>query len=109
MADGNHIRCADIEKLVQFEKDSQVAKTDFDNIIKEFKRINEALLGKWQGAAANQYRKEVEHILEKIGSVGEVLDAINEGAVKSARDAYLQLDADLAAFNENPTSEEGGN
>ena len=25
------------------------------------------------------------------------------------RDAYLQLDADLAAFNENPTSEEGGN
>ena len=34
---------------------------------------------------------------------------INEGAVKSARDAYLQLDADLAAFNENPTSEEGGN
>ena len=39
MADGNHIRCADIEKLVQFEKDSQVAKTDFDNIIKEFKRI----------------------------------------------------------------------
>jgi cell division ATPase FtsA len=102
MADGNHIRCADIEKLVQFEKDSQVAKTDFDNIIKEFKRINE-------GAGANQYRKEVEHILEKIGSVGEVLDAINEGAVKSARDAYLQLDADLAAFNENPTSEEGGN
>ena len=100
MADGNHIRCADIEKLVQFEKDSQVAKTDFDN---------EALLGKWQGAGANQYRKEVEHILEKIGSVGEVLDAINEGAVKSARDAYLQLDADLAAFNENPTSEEGGN
>lgn len=109
MADGNHIRCADIEKLVQFEKDSQVAKTDFDNIIQEFKRINEALLGKWQGAGANQYRKEVEHILEKIGSVGEVLDAINEGAVKSARDAYLQLDADLAAFNENPTSEEGGN
>ena len=54
-------------------------------------------------------RQEVEHILEKIGSVGEVLDAINEGAVKSARDAYLQLDADLAAFNENPTSEEGGN
>ena len=52
MADGNHIRCADIEKLVQFEKDSQVAKTDFDNIIKEFKRINEALLGKWQGAGA---------------------------------------------------------
>lgn len=109
MADGNHIRCADIEKLVQFEKDSQTAKTDFDNIIKRFKKINETLLGKWQGAGANQYRKEVEHILEKIGSVGEVLDAINEGAIKSARDAYLQLDDDLAAFNENPTSEEGEN
>lgn len=109
MADGNHIRCADIEKLVQFKKDSQDAKTEFDRIMKTFKDINDTLLSKWQGAGANQYKKEVDHILEKIGSLGEVLDAINEGAVKSARDAYLQLDADLAAFNENPTSEEGGN
>jgi len=107
MADGNHIRCADIEKLVQFEKDSQTAKTKFDEIKKKFKDINEALLSKWQGAGADQYKKEVDHILEKIGNLGEVLDAINEGAVKSARDAYLQLDADLATFNENPTSEEG--
>lgn len=109
MADGNHIRCADIEKLVQFEKDSQTAKIKFDEIKKKFKDINDALLSKWQGAGANQYKKEVDHILEKIGSLGEVLDAINNGAVKSAREAYLQLDADLAAFNENPTSEEGEN
>lgn len=109
MAEGNHIRCADIEKLVQFEQDSQDAKTEFDRIMKAFKDINDTLLSKWQGAGADQYKNEVDHILEKIGSLGEVLDAINDGAVKSARDAYLQVDADLGAFNENPSAEEGEN
>ncbi|MDE7389851.1 MAG: hypothetical protein K2M82_02790 [Lachnospiraceae bacterium] len=108
MADGNNIRCADIEKLVQFETDSQDAITEFERIKSKFKEINDTLLSKWQGAGANQYKKEVDNILEKIGSVADVLDAINNGVVKSAKDAYLQLDADLAAFNENPTTEDGG-
>ena len=43
----------------------------------------------------------------KIGSVAEVLNAINNDALKSTKDVYLQLDADLAAFNENPTTEDG--
>lgn len=108
MADGNNIRCADIEKLVQFETDSQDAITEFERIKSKFKEINDTLLSKWQGAGANQYKKEIDNILEKIGSVADVLDAINNGVVKSAKDAYLQLDADLAAFNENPTTEDGG-
>ncbi|MFR6423054.1 MAG: hypothetical protein ACLUOO_10450 [Coprococcus sp.] len=33
--------------------------------------------------------KEVEHILEKIGSVGGVLDAINEGAVKKVQEMHV--------------------
>ena len=108
MAEGNNIRCADIEKLVQFEKDSQEAIKEFDRIKGEFKTINDTLLTKWQGAGADQYKKEVDHILENIGSVAEVLDAINNSVVKGTKDAYLQLDADLKAFNENPTTEDGG-
>lgn len=107
MADGNNIRCADIEKLIQFESDSQEAITEFDRIKSKFKEINDNLLTKWQGAGADQYKKEVDHILEKIGSVAEVLNAINNYALKSTKDVYLQLDADLAAFNENPTTEDG--
>ena len=106
MANGNNIRCADIEKLVQFETDSKDAIAKFDEIKRRFKEINDTLLSKWQGAGANQYKKEVDNILEKIGSVADVLDAINNGVLKSVKDAYLQLDSDLAAFNENPTTEE---
>ena len=87
MADGNNIRCADIGKLEQFETDSKDAIAEFDRIKRRFKEINDALLSKWQGAGANQYKK---------------------GVIKSAKDAYLQLDSDLAAFNENPTTEEDG-
>ncbi len=108
MADSNNIRCADIEKLVKFETDSQNAITEFERIKNKFQEINDTLLSKWQGEGANQYKKEVDNILEKIGNVAEVLNAINNGVVKSAKDAYLQLDADLAAFNENPTAEDGG-
>lgn len=39
--------------------------------------------------------------------MAEVLNAINNDALKSTKDVYLQLDADLAAFNENPTTEDG--
>ena len=92
---------------IQFESDSQEAITEFDRIKSKFKEINDNLLTKWQGAGADQYKKEVDHILEKIGSVAEVLNAINNDALKSTKDVYLQLDADLAAFNENPTTEDG--
>ena len=108
MADGNNIRCADIEQLVQFETDSQEAIKEFERIKNKFKEINDTLLSSWKGTGADQYKKETDNILEKIGNVSEVLDAINNGVVKSAKDAYLQLDADLAAFNLNPTAEEGG-
>ena len=108
MADGNNIRCADIEKLVQFEADSQDAIKEFDRIKRKFKEINDNLLTQWKGAGADQYEKEVDHILEKIGNVAEVLNAINNDALKSTKDVYLQLDADLAAFNKNPTTEDGG-
>ncbi len=101
------IRCADIEKLIQFEKDSQDAITEFERIKKQFKTINDNLLSSWQGKGAKQYKKETDHILEEIQSIAEVLDAINNGVLKDIKNAYTQLDEELKTFNENPTSEEG--
>ena len=105
MADGN-IRCADITKLEKFESDSKDAIAEFKRIKDEFKNINDTLLGKWKGAGADQYKNEVDNILEKIGSVEEVLNAINE-SVKGIKDTYNQIDEDLKQFNENPSSGEG--
>lgn len=108
MAESNvvNIRCADVGKLEKFESDSNDAIKEFNRIKTKFKDINDTLLTKWKGAGADQYKTEVDHILEKIGSVSEVLEAINE-SVKSIKDTYNQIDEDLGKFNENPSSEEG--
>ena len=58
MADGNNIRCADIEKLVQFETDSQEAIKEFERIKNKFKEINDTLLSSWKGTGADQYKKK---------------------------------------------------
>ena len=50
------------------------------------------------------YSTEIAHILEKIGSVEDVLKAINESAVKDIRDSYSQVDDELGEFNRNPNS-----
>ena len=102
----SNIKCADIGKLVQFESDSKAAKAEFNRIQRRFKEINDELLKKWQGAGADQYKKEVDSNIEKIGNVSEVLDAINDGVLKNVKDAYLQLDEELGKFNLNPTTED---
>lgn len=105
MADGGFVS-ADIEKIAKFESDSAEAITEFDAIKTEFNNINADLLGKWEGDGADAYKKETDHILEKIGGVKDVLDGINNGVVKDIKDNYLSLDEELADFNKNPQSEE---
>ena len=56
---------------------------------------------------ADAYKTETDHILENIGGIKDVLDGINNGAVKSLKDEYTKLDDELAEFNKNPQS--GGN
>lgn len=51
---------------------------------------------------ANAYRKETDHILENIGGIKDILDSINNSAVKDIRENYSKLDEDLAEFNKNP-------
>lgn len=96
------IRVADIGKLIQFEEDSKDAVEEFKRIKNKFKDINNTLLSKWKGAGATSYKSETDHILEKIGSLSDVLDAINNGVLKDTKEAYLKMDEELGKFNANP-------
>lgn len=105
MADGAFVS-ADIEKISKFMSDSSEVIKEFDAIKEKFNSINTALLSKWKGEGADAYKKETDHILENIGGVKDVLDSINNGAVKSIKDEYTNLDNQLAEFNRNPQTEE---
>jgi uncharacterized protein YukE len=102
MANGAFVS-ADIDKLADFEKRSKEAIIEFDSIIRKFNQINTDLRGKWKGEGSNAYKYETDHILENIGGIKDVLDAINNSAVKDTKDAYLNLDEQLGAFNRNPS------
>ena len=95
---------ADTTKIANFEKQSAEVITEFATIKNEFNRINKELLASWKGVGADAYSTEIAHILEKIGSVEDVLKAINESAVKDIRDSYSQVDDELGEFNRNPNS-----
>ena len=95
---------ADIEKLVQFEKDSADAIKEFNAIKSKFEKVNDTLLKNWDGEGAEAFQYETDHILEKIGSIEDVLKTLNEGVIKDIKDAYLKLDDELAEFNKNPTT-----
>lgn len=97
---------ADIEKLVQFEKDSADAIKEFNEIKTDFESINSNLLGIWEGKGADAYRIETDHILENIGGIEDVLKGINEGVLKDIKNCYLKLDDELGELNRNPQSSE---
>ena len=104
MAGGGFIS-ADIVAIADFMKKSEEVIKEFDSIKKEFNDINKTLLKKWKGEGADAYKYETDHILENIGGIKDVLDGINNGAIKSIRDEYSKLDEDLGEFNKNPSSE----
>lgn len=101
MASGKFVS-ADIDKLVQFERDSAAAVTEFNAIKTKFESINSTLLRNWEGEGAEAYKYETDNILEKIGSIEDVLKTINEGVMKDIKENYLKLDEELGEFNKNP-------
>ncbi len=98
---------ADIEKFVRFEEQSVKAVEEFDAIKEKFNEINDTLLSHWQGEGRDAYQKESDHIMDNIGGIREILDSIKENVIKGTKDAYLQLDEELGAFNRNPQTTEG--
>lgn len=107
MADNSFVS-ADIEKIAQFERKSQEAITEFDAVKTKFNEINTTLLSKWEGEGSDAYKLEVEHILENIGGIKDILDGINNEVVKDVKDSYIKLDEELGEFNKNPQSAQGG-
>lgn len=105
MAEGAFVS-ADIAKISKFMSDSAEVIKEFDAIKEKFNTINSTLLSKWKGDGADAYKTETDHILDNIGGVKDVLDSINNGAVKSIKDEYTNLDNQLAEYNRNPPTEE---
>lgn len=99
---------ADVEKLQTFVTESQDLVNVFNNIKLEFEDINTRLLSIWEGAGAEAYKQEAEHILENVGGLEENLKEMNENVLQTIIDNYSKLDDDLAEFNKNPSSGEEG-
>lgn len=104
MANGKFVS-ADIEAIARFIDQSPDVIKEFDEIKKKFDSINSTLLKTWKGEGAEAYKKETDHILENIGGIKDVLDGINNGAIKDIRDQYSKLDEELGEFNRNPQTE----
>jgi uncharacterized protein YukE len=105
MADSKFVS-VDTSKITKFKNDSKDAIKEFKEIKKEFKRINKELLAAWEGEGAEAYKFETDNILEKIKSVDDVLDAINNGAVSEIRQSYSDMDDEMGEYNKNPYPEE---
>ena len=87
---------ADIEKFVEFETQAQEAIEEFQS----------TLLSKWQGAGKDAYEQESSHIMENVTGIETILNTICDSVIKDVKDAYLQLDEELGAFNQNPSGGE---
>lgn len=96
---------ADITAIARFMDQSPEVIEEFGRIKTKFEDINKELLKKWKGEGADAYKYETDHILENIGGIKDVLDGINNSAIKSIRDEYSKLDEELGEFNRNPKTE----
>lgn len=97
---------ADITKIGNFIDKSDKISQEFSDIKKEFNRINEELLKYWKGEGAEAYEKETKHILEKIGSVDDVLESLCTGVLADIRENYSSVDEELGEYNRNPYDDE---
>lgn len=104
MAGGKYVS-ADITAIARFMEQSPEVIKEFDAIKEKFNSINGELLKNWKGDGAEAYKYETDHILENIGGIKDILDGINNSAIKSIRDEYSKLDEELGEFNRNPKTE----
>ena len=94
---------ADTTKIAEFEKQGKEA-------IKEFNKIKEEygdLLAVYKGVGADAYKYETDNILEKIGSVEDVLNAITE-SMSGIRSTYSEFDDELGESNRSLIPAEEG-
>ena len=90
---------ADIGKLESFVSESEEAIREFAAIRDEFDRINRTLLSNWQGSGKEAYKNVADHITEKVGGIKEILDTINDKALKDIIEKYHSMAAELGEYN----------
>lgn len=106
VVDDNVFRSVDTTKIGAFiDKCPDIIK-EFNEIKEKFDDINQTLIASWEGEGADEYKKEAESILSKIGNLGDVLNEITNGTIKDLREAYSNFDEELGKFNQNPSSKE---
>ncbi len=98
---------ADTTKIAEFEKQGKEAIKEFNKIKEEFGRINGDLLAVYKGVGADAYKYETDNILEKIGSVKDVLNAITE-SMSGIRSTYSEFDDELGESNRSLIPAEEG-
>lgn len=98
MAESKFVR-ADIGKLEIFVSESAEAIREFAAIRDEYDRINRTLLSQWEGSGKNAYKEIADHITEKIGSIKDILDVINDKVLKDVIEQYHSVDKELAEYN----------
>ena len=106
VVDDNKFRSVDITKIGAFIDKCPDLIKEFGAIKDKFDEINRTLLESWVGEGADEYKKEAESILSKIGDLGDVLNEITNGTIKDLREAYSSFDEDMGKFNQNPSGEE---
>lgn len=94
------IRC-DIDKMQEFIKYREEAKTEFLEIRKEYSTINNELLAKWKGKGAEEYRKLTQHITDNVGTIADVLDTIVDNVLVDIVAFYEEADKEIAEYNRN--------
>lgn len=109
VVDNNKFRSVDTTKIGEFIDRCPEFIKEFKEIKEKFDEINENLLKEWDGSGSDEYEKEANSILSKIGDLETVLNEITDGTIKDLRKAYSDFDEEMGKFNQNPYSEEGGN
>lgn len=100
------VKSVDMVEFSKFLEDSPKLVEEFENIKKDFNKVNEDLLKVWVGEGADEYKYETDHILEKIGDLKAIIEAINITTINEIRQKFSDADAELAKFNREQASDE---
>ncbi|WP_295153718.1 hypothetical protein [uncultured Ruminococcus sp.] len=96
----------DTAKITAFLTKAPTLVEEFENIKKDFEKINSDILGEWQGEGADEYKYETDHILEKIGDLAATIKEITEGTLTSVRDEFVKQDTEIGNYNRKMANDE---
>ena len=107
----NVFKVVDIVALASFIKKSGELADKFEELKKEFNRINGELVGKgddspWKGEGADEYKYETDHILEKIGDLKSTIEALNRDTLANIKQSFSDKDDEIGEQNRKLANDE---